>query len=74
MIRVMLCDDDPFILKLVDSRSKRKSQRKSWLHGLSVWQGRAWNFFASIQKNPGEYLVFDLDFGAGRLKWHGCCT
>ena len=68
MIRVMLCDDDPFILKLAGQQIKEEIAEKKLAARIVCVAGESLELLRYIQKNPGEYLVFlDLDFGAGRL-------
>ncbi|MCH1984084.1 LytTR family DNA-binding domain-containing protein [Ruminococcus sp. OA3] len=68
MIQVMLCDDDPFILKLAGQQIEEEIAEKKLDAQIVCVAMESLEIFRYIQKNPGEYLVFlDLDFGAGRL-------
>ena len=68
MVQVMLCDDDPFILKLARQQMEEEITEKKLDARTVCVAEESSELFRYIQKNPGEYLVFlDLDFGTGRL-------
>lgn len=68
MLKIILCDDDSFILRLGAEK----------IHDIIVSQGLdakvvgitsdSNELFSYLKKNPSQYLVFlDLDFGNGKL-------
>jgi len=67
MLKIFLCDDDPFFLSLESdliSRFIREDKIPAELSGMAGGLSEALTFF---ENNPGSYLLFlDLDFGAGQ--------
>ena len=57
MIRVMLCDDDPFILKLAGQQIENHSREKAGCT-VCLCGGEAWNFLRYIQKNRESIWCF----------------
>lgn len=68
MLKIILCDDDQFILKLGAEKINEliKSQK---LDAKVVSMASSSNeLFSYIKNNPSQYLIFlDLDFGNGKL-------
>lgn len=68
MLKIILCDDDPFILQLGAEKINDmiKSQRLD-AKVASLASGSN-ELFYYIKNNPSQYLIFlDLDFGDGKL-------
>lgn len=68
MLKIILCDDDPFILQLGAEKINDmiKSQRLD-AKVVSLASGSN-ELFYYIKNNPSQYLIFlDLDFGNGKL-------
>lgn len=68
MLKIILCDDDPFILQLGAEKINNmiKSQRHdAKVVSLTSGSNELINY---IKNNPSQYLIFlDLDFGNGKL-------
>lgn len=68
MLKIILCDDDPFILQLGAEKINNliKAQRLD-AKVVSLASGSN-ELFYYIKNNPSQYLIFlDLDFGDGKL-------
>lgn len=67
MLKIFLCDDDPFFLSLehdLISRAIREERLPAVVSGMARSLGEAVTF---LENNPDRYLVFlDLDFGKGQ--------
>lgn len=67
MLKIFLCDDDPFFLSLESdliTRCIRRNRLPAEVAGMAQTLSGA---VAFLENNPGEYLVFlDLDFGSGQ--------
>ncbi len=67
MLKIFLCDDDPFFLSLESdliTRCIRRNRLPAEVAGMARTLSEAAAF---LENNPGEYLVFlDLDFGGGQ--------
>ena len=67
MLKIFLCDDDPFFLSLESdlvTRCIRRDRLPAEVAGMARTLSEAEAF---VENNPGEYLVFlDLDFGGGQ--------
>ena len=67
MLKIFLCDDDPFFLSLESdfiSRFIREDKIPAEVSGKAGSLSEALTFF---ENNPGTYLLFlDLDFGGGQ--------
>lgn len=67
MLNIILCDDDPFILRLGAEKIERIVEQKGCRAQIAMAQTGG-ELVAFVKNNPGECLVFlDLDFGEGRL-------
>lgn len=68
MLKIFLCDDDPFFLSLerdLITRFIREDKFSVEIAGMAGSLSEALNFF---ENNSGSYLIFlDLDFGTGQL-------
>jgi len=68
MLKIILCDDDQFILQLSAEKMNQiiKSQKLD-AKVVSLTSG-GHELFSYIKNNPSQYLIFlDLDFGSGKL-------
>ena len=68
MLKIILCDDDPFILQLGAEKINHLIETLG-VDALiaSMASGRK-ELFSYIKNNPSQYLIFlDLDFGNGKL-------
>lgn len=68
MLKIILCDDDPFILQLGADKINDtiRSQRLN-AKLVSLASGSS-ELFSYMKNNPSQYLIFlDLDFGNGKL-------
>lgn len=67
MLKIFLCDDDPFFLSLerdLITRFIREDKLSVEIAGMAGSLSEALNFF---ENNSGSYLIFlDLDFGTGQ--------
>ncbi len=66
MLRILLCDDDPFFLSLESSQLSRIIAADHLDAAVVCQAGSAGEALTFIKNNPGVDLVFlDLDFGRG---------
>lgn len=68
MLRIILCDDDPFILNLAADKISKiiKSSRLDAAVVCMTTSGS--ELLTFVKNNPDRYLIFlDLDFGSGKL-------
>lgn len=81
MLKILLCDDDPFFLSVESSILNDMIEKEGLDAAISGMVGTAAQALTFIRNNPGDYLVFlDLDFGKNQpngmdisalLKQHG---
>lgn len=68
MLNIVLCDDDPFILRLGAEQIRQVIDQERLDAALAAMVQDSTELFAFVRRNPGELLVFlDLDFGQGKL-------
>lgn len=68
MLKILLCDDDPFILQLGAERIREMIRAEGFDAGVVSLASGGQELFSYVKRNPGRYLVFlDLDFGNGKL-------
>lgn len=68
MLNIVLCDDDPFILRLGADQVRQVIAQERLPAVLAARAQTSGELLAFAQRGPGELLVFlDLDFGRGRL-------
>lgn len=68
MLKIILCDDDPFILRLGSEKIQEILTEGSLDAQLAAIVQSSGELFSFFKSNSGDYLVFlDLDFGQGRL-------
>lgn len=68
MLKIILCDDDPFILQLSAERINGLIEAQGLDARVVSLASGGQELFSYIKRNPGRYLVFlDLDFGNGKL-------
>lgn len=67
MLKILLCDDDPFFLSLerdIIARAVKEDRLSAAVSGMARSLPEAQTF---IENNPGRYLIFlDLDFGSNQ--------
>ncbi len=68
MLKIILCDDDQFILQLgAEKINEMIKSQKLDAKVVSMASGSN-ELFSYIKNNPSQYLIFlDLDFGSGKL-------
>ncbi len=68
MLKIILCDDDQFILRLgAEKMNDMIKSQKLDAKVVSLASG-SHELFSYIKNNPSQYLIFlDLDFGNGKL-------
>ncbi len=68
MLKIILCDDDQFILQLgAEKMNDMIKSQKLDAKVVSLASG-SHELFSYIKNNPSQYLIFlDLDFGNGKL-------
>ncbi len=68
MLKIILCDDDQFILQLgAEKINEMIKSHKLDAKVVSMASGSN-ELFSYIKNNPSQYLIFlDLDFGSGKL-------
>lgn len=68
MLRIILCDDDPFILKLGAEKINQLIASQGLDARVVSLASGSRELFSYVRNNPSQYLVFlDLDFGQGKL-------
>mgnify|MGYP001041363888 CR=1 FL=1 len=68
MLRILLCDDDPFILKLGAEKINQLITSLGLDARVVSLASGGKELFSYIRNNPSQYLIFlDLDFGYGKL-------
>lgn len=68
MLKIIMCDDDKFILKLSAERISQEIKKLKLLAEIVCITTDVKEMFNFLEKNPNDYLCFlDLDFGEGHL-------
>lgn len=68
MLKIILCDDDPFILQLGADRINDMIESQGFDAKVVSMASGSNELFSYIKNNPSQYLIFlDLDFGHGKL-------
>lgn len=68
MLKIILCDDDPFILKLGAEKINEMIETQGFDAKVVSLASGSGELFSYIKNNPSQYLIFlDLDFGHGKL-------
>ena len=68
MLKIILCDDDPFILRLSADKINEMNKAYGFDAKIVSIATSSNELFAYIKNNPSKYLIFlDLDFGSGKL-------
>ena len=68
MLKIILCDDDQFILQLCAEKINEMIEANNFEAKIVSIAANSNELFSYIKNNPSQYLVFlDLDFGSGKL-------
>lgn len=68
MLKIILCDDDRFILQLGAERINDIIKSQGFDAKVVSLASGSKELFSYVKNNPSQYLIFlDLDFGSGRL-------
>lgn len=68
MLKIILCDDDPFILRLGADKINHMIGTQGFDAKVVSLASGSNELFSYIKNNPSQYLIFlDLDFGNGNL-------
>ena len=68
MLKIILCDDDRFILRLGADRINEMIEENGFDAKVVSTVSDSSELFSYIRNNPAQYLIFmDLDFGSGKL-------
>ena len=68
MLKIILCDDDPFILQLGAEKINDMIESQGFDAKVVSMASSSNELFFYIKNNPSQYLIFlDLDFGHGKL-------
>ena len=68
MLKIILCDDDQFILQLGADKINEMTRANGYDAKIVSIASNSNELFSYIRNNPSQYLVFlDLDFGNGKL-------
>jgi len=68
VLKIILCDDDPFILRLSADKIVDIVETNLFNAQIASIVMNDTELFSYIKNNPGQYLIFlDLDFGNGKL-------
>ena len=68
MLRIILCDDDQFILQLGADKINEMIEANGFDSKVVSIASSSNELFSYIRNNPSQYLIFlDLDFGSGKL-------
>ena len=68
MLKIILCDDDQFILRLGAEKINEMIRANGFDAKIVSMAANSNELFSYIRNNPSQYLVFlDLDFGSGKL-------
>ncbi|MDE6640095.1 MAG: LytTR family DNA-binding domain-containing protein [Acetatifactor sp.] len=68
MLKIILCDDDPFILQLGADKINHMIESQGFDAKVVSLASGSNELFSYIKNNPSQYLIFlDLDFGNGNL-------
>ena len=68
MLKIILCDDDPFILQLSAEKIKDIIATQGFTAKVVSLASGSNELLSYIKNNPSQYLIFlDLDFGNGKL-------
>ena len=68
MLEIILCDDDPFILKIIREQVEHILSESISEGRIACVASGYQELFLFLKKHPGEYLFFlDLDFGSNEF-------
>ena len=68
MLKIILCDDDQFILQLSAEKINGMIEANGFDAKIVSIASSSNELFSYIKNNPAQYLIFlDLDFGSGKL-------
>lgn len=68
MLKIILCDDDQFILRLGADKINEMIEANGFDAKIVSIMSGSNELFSYIRNNPSQYLIFlDLDFGNGKL-------
>lgn len=68
MIKIVMCDDDRFLLKLEEEQLEKEIRQANIDAKIVCMATSSKELFQFLKSNPSEYLFFlDLDFGLGEL-------
>ena len=68
MLKIILCDDDPFILQLGAEKINDIIESQGFDAKVVSMATSSNELFSYLKNNPSQYLIFlDLDFGHGKL-------
>ena len=68
MLKIILCDDDRFILQLSVDKINEMIETNGFAARVVCMVSNGSELFSYIRNNPSQYLIFlDLDFGNGKL-------
>jgi len=68
MLKIILCDDDPFILQLGAEKINGLIESQGYDAKVVSLAASSHELFSYLKNNPSQYLIFlDLDFGSGKL-------
>ena len=68
MLRIILCDDDQFILQLGADKIQEIIEASHFDAKIVSIASGSNELFSYVRNNPSRYLIFlDLDFGSGKL-------
>ncbi|MCM1236224.1 MAG: LytTR family DNA-binding domain-containing protein [Ruminococcus flavefaciens] len=68
MLKIILCDDDRFILQLSADKINEMIETNGFAARVVCMVSNGSELFSYIRNNPSQYLIFlDLDFGNGKL-------
>ena len=68
MLKIILCDDDQFILQLGTEKINEMTRANGFDAKIVSIAANSNELFSYIRNNPSQYLIFlDLDFGSGKL-------
>ncbi len=68
MLKIILCDDDRFILQLGADKINEMIEANGFEAKIVCIASSSNELFSYIRNNPSQYLIFlDLDFGSGKL-------
>lgn len=68
MLKIILCDDDRFILQLAAEKINNMIASQELDAKIVSLASGSGELLSYVKKNPSQYLIFlDLDFGSGKL-------